>query len=109
MIAEPPDNLWGIVDLAGGMQVRISPKVPCGYMLDVINYEWIHTRQYAKYGNRTIQAYGDGLEPVADCGSRLLGSTYTPYLGLRGSGCTEYERASARSLLGSTTGGKAPC
>lgn len=100
-IAETPSGLWGLVDLYGAMRVRISPTVPCGYMVDVINHEWIHTRQYAKYGKRTIQAYGDGLEPIADCGSRLLGSAYTPYLGLRGTGCTEYELDSARSLLNS--------
>ncbi|MCG3750485.1 MULTISPECIES: hypothetical protein [Amycolatopsis] len=83
-IAEPPDNLWGVVDLHGTMQVRISPRVPCSHMIDVINHEWVHTRQYAKYGDRTMQAYGDVLEPVADCGSRLLGSAYTPYLDQRG-------------------------
>lgn len=98
-IAEPPDGLWGVVGLDGTMQVRVSPTVPCGYMRDVVNHEWMHTRQFAKYGVRTIRAYGDELEPVADCGSQLLGSTYTPYLKLRGYGCTAYELASARSLL----------
>lgn len=98
-LAEPSGGLWGVVDLRGTMQARISPRVPCTYMVDVVNHEWMHTRQYAKYGTRAIEAYGDGLEPIADCGSRLLGSTYTPYLDRRGTGCLDYELASARSLL----------
>ncbi|MBN9739564.1 hypothetical protein DMP23_00330 [Amycolatopsis sp. A1MSW2902] len=102
-IAEPPyKGLWGLVDLYGTMQVRVSPRTPCNLMVDVVNHEWMHTRQWSKYGHRTIQAYGDGLEPVADCGSKLLGSTFTPYLRDRGFGCTDSELASARSLLGRT-------
>lgn len=39
--------------------------VPCAYVVNVVNHERIHTRRYASYGNRTIEACGHGLEPVA--------------------------------------------
>jgi hypothetical protein len=78
--------------------VKISPAM-CDRMVSVVNHEWAHTQQTKLYPGRAAAAYGDELEPTADCASQLLGSVYTPYLERRGYGCTEYEIQSAHTIL----------
>jgi hypothetical protein len=111
------DYTWTFVpraDAGGGTaetlfaehQVRIAADAPCGLILSVTNHEWMHVQQARKFGTNVavFDAYGaDGVEMVADCGSQLLGSTDTPYIGQRlkaaGHGCTPRELADAHDLI----------
>lgn len=72
------DDPWG---KATRGRVQISPDVPCKSIGDVARHEWMHVLQWRAYGP-VKAAYGTqaNVERIADCGSRMLGSDYTPYL-----------------------------
>jgi hypothetical protein len=87
--------------------VIISDKVTCDLMTTVVNHEWLHVQQAHTYPGHVDEAYGGRaeVELIADCGSMLLGSRYTPYItrhrqNTGDRGCTDYELASAQSLIG---------
>jgi hypothetical protein len=86
--------------------VVISSAVTCEQMPTVVNHEWLHVRQARAFPENTERAFGgpEEIELIADCGSQLLGSTYTPYLSLHRQatgerGCPAEELASAQWLL----------
>lgn len=101
-------DAWGVASQDDG--VTISELVPCNVplILSVVNHEWMHAQQMRAYPDRRLRsrAYGRHSETVADCGSLLLGSRYTPYLDERARetcravvGCTAFEYGAARRLL----------
>lgn len=78
--------------------VEISPRTPCWLVDDVVRHEWMHLQMIAMPGDQPHD------ELVADCGARLLGADYTPYLDRarrRGMGdrCSGTIRAIARQLI----------
>lgn len=78
--------------------VEISPRAPCWLVDDVVRHEWMHLQMIATPGDQPHD------ELVADCGARLLGADYTPYLDRarrRGMGdrCSGTIRAIARELI----------
>jgi len=86
--------------------VVVSGKVTCEQMPTVVNHEWMHVQQARAFPGQVVLAYGgmDEVEIIADCGSMLLGSAYTPYLTQRRQqtgdhGCTADENWSARELI----------
>jgi len=74
-------------------RVEVSRETPCDYdlVISVVNHEYMHTLQYQSH-----KKFAD-FEKVADCGSRLLGSRVTPYLG--DDACSDVEMMEARNLL----------
>jgi hypothetical protein len=78
------DNNYAQTDL-DTLTVEFNPEVPCQHVGDIVRHEWMHLQQGRYYGGaeKTYAAYAGNLELVelvADCGSRLLGSGYLPYL-----------------------------
>ncbi|WIY05479.1 hypothetical protein QRX60_17110 [Amycolatopsis mongoliensis] len=101
-------DAWGVARPDEG--VTVSEVVPCNpaLILSIVNHEWMHTQQQRAYPDSRLRsrAYGRNVETVADCGSLLLGSRYTPYLDARARetcravvGCTAFEDGAARRLL----------
>ncbi|MEV6646070.1 hypothetical protein [Amycolatopsis sp. NPDC051371] len=101
-------DAWGVTLPDEG--VTVSEVVPCkpALILSIVNHEWMHTQQMRAYPDRRLRSrvYGRYVETVADCGSLLLGSRYTPYLGQRARetcravvGCTTFEYGAALRLL----------
>jgi hypothetical protein len=78
--------------------VVVSRETPCDRVLvtSIVNHEWVHTQQFKKYSKNHIPR-GYDLEGVADCGSRLLGSVVTPYIG--DAPCTDAQLTEARDLI----------
>lgn len=71
-------------------RVEISVGVPCWVLPSTINHEWMHQQQMLWFGNGPMHRRDD-VEIMADCGSWLLGSDYTPYLDRArrtGAGCS---------------------
>jgi len=98
-----PDRIGGWVDTKTDV-VTISPATPCDLVHDVVTHEWAHLLQVAYYGDwDTAYAVGGAtrLEREADCVSYLMGSHYTPYVGIPGGGvtCTPDELFWANELL----------
>lgn len=89
---------WGATDLSNGI-VYIAPRTPLKYLDDVMLHESIHVRQGRIYGDidtaRSALAPFGGLEPVADCGAKMLGATWTNYV----SSCTANMNHAARAML----------
>ncbi|PXY27449.1 hypothetical protein [Prauserella muralis] len=85
------------------LTVLVSRDVPCRYLGDVIRHEWMHLQQGRMHGGwGAYEHYGARLEIVADCGSWLLGSAYTPYRDDARTvafGCTMQDLADARELI----------
>lgn len=84
---------WRVASLAlgrGGQtlmdqrRAEVDPDVWCGDLPSVMTHEWMHLQQVRVYGSyqAAVVYYGgaEGMELAADCGARLLGATYTPYL-----------------------------
>jgi hypothetical protein len=101
-------DAWGVTLPDDG--VTVSALVPCNpdLIVSIVNHEWMHTHQMRAYPDRRSRshAYGRYVETVADCGSLLLGSRYTPYLDARARetcravvGCTAFEYGAAWQLL----------
>jgi hypothetical protein len=89
---------WGATDLSSGT-VYIAPRTPLKYLKSVMLHESLHVRQGYVYGNinaarAALSAFG-GLEPVADCGARMLGATWTNYV----TSCTDAMNHAARAIL----------
>jgi hypothetical protein len=81
-ISPLPARIGGLTDL-DEHTVVISPLVTCDLMTAFVNHEWMHVQQGHKYdlSARVYQAYGAyEVEKVADCGSMLMASTWTPYI-----------------------------
>lgn len=99
------DPYGGYVEYDHG-RVRIADDLPCGVVADVVRHEWMHVQQVRLHGGREgiRRAFGDRDEIVADCGSQLLGSSYTPYIDRaverRGVACTSRDIADALALIG---------
>jgi hypothetical protein len=95
---------WGLVTRADG-KAYINPAVPCRNVADVVRHEWMHRQQHRMYGpdHGDLELGASRVELVADCGSKLLGSTNTPYLQQRlaedGVDCTAADLADARELI----------
>lgn len=51
----------------------VDPDVACHLVDDVVRHEWMHLQMIEQPGDQPQD------ELVADCGSWLLGSSYTPY------------------------------
>jgi hypothetical protein len=89
---------WGATDLSSGT-VYIAPRTPLKYLDDVMLHESVHVRQGRVYGNissaRSALAPFGGLEPVADCGAKMLGATWTNYV----KSCTSDMNHAARAML----------
>lgn len=115
--------VWTIEPLPAGRgvtlidehKVKISATVTCALMRDVVAHEWMHTLQGHKYGtnDRVYAAYtAFEVEMVADCGSMLLGSAWTPYIDQHahetGAGCSEYELDAGRELIDKASGKPVP-
>lgn len=85
-------------------EVIVSRETPCDQdlVVSIVNHEWVHTKQYQVYhtSNEVRKAFGghDEVEKIADCGSQLLGSKYTPYIDQQGP-CTTQELSVARNLI----------
>jgi hypothetical protein len=92
------DTYLGMVPAAD--TVRLSPSIPCDKIFDVVNHEWMHLLQEREYPGRVQRAYGgyEQFELVADCGSKILGSDYTPYE-TRIHACSSKEFESAARLI----------
>jgi len=93
-------KLWGVI--AAKNIVWVAETAGCGFLRSLVDHEWAHLQQDRKYPGRADAAYGgmDEVEIIADCVAKEFGNPdYSPYLKLRGSGCTEYEKQSARSLI----------
>lgn len=95
----------GRTDLDAG-QSYVNPATPCEQVADTVRHEWMHLQQARAHGGAAgaYRAYpGERLEIVADCGSWLLGSNYTPYrqkrLDEHGVACSARDLADARQLL----------
>lgn len=59
----------------------ISPQAPCEIVADIVRHEWMHLQQRRHHGSpRAYYGEQERVERIADCGSKLLGSTWTPYL-----------------------------
>lgn len=94
----------GTVDLATDT-AYVSPEARCEVIPSIVNHEWMHLQQGRVHGGwtETAAAYGSGdqAELIADCGSLLLGSQYTPYVddmtGERG--CSIAELTAAQHLI----------
>lgn len=81
-------------------EVSVAAETPCWKLSSVIRHEHMHLQQYRLWGglNGARIVYGDRLEIVADCASKLAGSRYTPYVDKAG-GCAAQDLADARQLL----------
>lgn len=84
-------------------EVVVSRETPCDYdfVISIVNHEWVHTQQHVLAGHKLLRkVYGtpERVEKVADCGSQLLGSRYTPYIDRWGP-CTTSELTDARNLV----------
>lgn len=81
----------------------VSDRAPCSAVPSIVHHEWIHQLQLHRLGAAQMVADGFRTELVADCGSWLLGSTYTPYVAMArrtgGAGCTAPVLADARALI----------
>jgi hypothetical protein len=80
---------WGTADLYRGV-VYLSPRIPAGYLYDVVAHEWAHMVSVRAYGgdvaaakaamNRFFGGTGmTGAERAADCMAVLLGARWTHY------------------------------
>lgn len=97
---EPLDGPWGLADL-DALTAAIDPRVKCDVVSSVVKHEWIHLQQGRVYGADGATAfYGthDRLEMAADCGARILGAVYAPYLTYV-SRCPEGLQRNARYLI----------
>jgi hypothetical protein len=65
-------------------RAEIDPDVACVDLSSLVKHEWVHLQQARMYGGQhaAVEFYGsyEQLEIAADCGARMLGATYTPYL-----------------------------
>lgn len=77
----------------------VNPATPCRLVADVVRHEWMHLQQWRMYGPDfgAVMLGKRRLELVADCGSMLLGSKYTPYL--QQETCTQRDLRDARRLI----------
>ena len=92
---EPNPNYFGYVPAPN--VVQLSPEIPCEKIDSVVNHEWMHLLQERTYPGRAQRAYGEHetYELVADCGSKLLGSSFTPYeVRVRECSASEFDSAS---------------
>lgn len=96
------DGAWGMTDTRN-LTVRVSPDIPCNNVSSIVRHEWMHVQQARTLGVDLQAAYNDptGLldELVADCGSKMMGSTYLPYLSQPGWKCNEWATNNARFLI----------
>jgi hypothetical protein len=74
-------------------RVLVSRETPCDYDLvtSVVRHEYMHVLQYR------VNAFPDDFEQIADCGSRMLGSKVTPYIGKNE--CSDVQMTQVRDLL----------
>jgi hypothetical protein len=79
-------------------KVVVSRETPCDSILvtSIVNHEYVHTLQYAKYPRNHIPKEYDA-EGVADCGSRMLGSEILPYI--HNAPCSDVQLTEVRDLL----------
>lgn len=83
----------------------VNVDEPCRVVTDIVCHEWMHLQQVRLHGDGdgVRRAYGGRMEMVADCGSRLLGSAYTPYVDMA-RGCSPRDLADARKLIAYSDG-----
>jgi hypothetical protein len=83
--------------------VTIRRDQPCRLIASMVNHEHMHLQQSRLYGVTEVRALYTAdplrMEFLADCGSMLLGSTYTPYLAGHHHECTAVELAEVRRLI----------
>jgi hypothetical protein len=101
-------NIGGNIDLDSG-RGYVNTATPCELVGDVVRHEWMHLQQLRMHGGSweaAAQYYGSYVELVADCGSMLLGSAYTPNVraaaaerGRGRSGCSPYDLGDAHALI----------
>lgn len=102
---EVPHGYGAYVDYSRG-SVVVGDGLPCDTVADVVRHEWMHVQQVRMHGGADgiRRALGDRDEIVADCGSWILGSSYTPYRDRaradRGVACTSRDIADALELIG---------
>lgn len=98
----PGHRAWTATPIgyAGGGQVHISSAVPCWEVPSIVHHEWMHLQHQPQWADQ-LQA-----EVIADCGSKLLGSTFLPYLQrLRRDlhhGCTHADLIQAATIIDSS-------
>jgi hypothetical protein len=98
---------WTIVTDPGGYGhatrkgIEVSRETPCDYdlVISVVNHEFMHELQFRMYKPGVMKQ--DWMERVADCGSRMLGSKVTPYIG--DEVCSDADATVARNLIELTT------
>lgn len=95
---------WG---QARNGRVTISPDAPCELVADITRHEWLHVLQRRAYGPpRDHYGHQHHVERIADCGSRLLGSEFTPYLDTENDAylgeCSDADMDEARVLIDNT-------
>ena len=103
--AELPDPRYAAYTEFGHGTVKVRADQRCEDVSDIVRHEWMHIQQVRMHGggSEIRQAYGDRVEIVADCGSWLLGSDYTPYRDKAradtGTACTPQDISDARELI----------
>lgn len=84
-----------------GSRVEVSTEAPCRMVPSIVRHEWMHQRQMRWFGWSALSQRPD-IEIMADCGSWMLGSRYTPYIDRAragGDACTTSEFAYARAMI----------
>jgi hypothetical protein len=85
---------WGTA-MADG--IIVSRETPCerDLVVSIVNHEFMHVIQYSM--PNWDEKYAGRFEIVADCASKLIGSTRTPYVD--GKGCSSKNLMLAKELV----------
>lgn len=101
-VGRTPRIAWGITipDSEYRAHVIVSTKAPCWAVPSIVRHEWMHQQQFSYFGAAHMPA---DTEIEADCGSWMLGSSFTPYITRArhdgSAGCTEDIAIVARYLI----------